>query len=74
MFSYTGLTADQVATIRTDSHIYLLESGRINVVGCKYWRPAQSSPSQGLLKYLVVNIKNAAYMARAMDAAVRKSA
>ncbi|KIW37768.1 uncharacterized protein PV06_09760 [Exophiala oligosperma] len=54
MFSYTGLTADQVATIRTDSHIYLLESGRINVVG--------------------LNIKNAAYMARAMDAAVRKSA
>lgn len=35
MFSYTGLTPEQVAIIQADSHVYMLQSGRINVAGCK---------------------------------------
>ncbi|KAL2406546.1 Aspartate aminotransferase, cytoplasmic [Exophiala dermatitidis] len=33
MFSYTGLTPEQVATIQADSHVYMLKSGRINIAG-----------------------------------------
>jgi aromatic-amino-acid transaminase len=33
MFSYTGLTAEQVNTLRTDYAIYLVGSGRICVAG-----------------------------------------
>ncbi len=33
MFSYTGLTADQVDTLREDYAIYLVRSGRICMAG-----------------------------------------
>jgi len=33
MFSYTGLTGDQVARLRQNHGIYVVNSGRINVVG-----------------------------------------
>jgi len=33
MFSYTGLTVPQVEYLRTNYHIYMLKSGRINICG-----------------------------------------
>lgn len=33
MFSYTGLNPSQVSNMRTDSHVYILSSGRISVAG-----------------------------------------
>ena len=33
MFSYTGLTAEQVRRLRAEDSVYLLESGRANVAG-----------------------------------------
>ncbi|CZR66292.1 probable aspartate aminotransferase, cytoplasmic [Phialocephala subalpina] len=33
MFSYTGLSPEQVATVQTDNHVYILKSGRISVAG-----------------------------------------
>jgi len=33
MFSYTGLTPNQVEFLRTEQHIYMLKSGRINMCG-----------------------------------------
>jgi len=33
MFSYTGLTPKQVEFLRTEHHIYMLKSGRINMCG-----------------------------------------
>ncbi|KAI1052407.1 hypothetical protein LB507_007513, partial [Fusarium sp. FIESC RH6] len=33
MFSYTGLTPEQVASIQQDSHVYILASGRISIAG-----------------------------------------
>lgn len=35
MFSYTGLTPEQVEIIQADSHVYMLKSGRINIAGRK---------------------------------------
>ncbi|GAD98570.1 hypothetical protein FG03981.1 [Paecilomyces variotii No. 5] len=34
MFSYTGLTPEQVAVLQADSHVYLLNSGRVSIAGC----------------------------------------
>jgi len=33
MFSYTGLTKEQVQTLRANSGIYIVDSGRVNVAG-----------------------------------------
>ncbi|KAJ5263329.1 Aspartate [Penicillium angulare] len=33
MFSYTGLTPPQVGAIQSESHVYILKSGRISVAG-----------------------------------------
>ncbi|KAJ5965583.1 hypothetical protein N7481_012297 [Penicillium waksmanii] len=33
MFSYTGLSPEQVSCMRTDGHVYILSSGRISVAG-----------------------------------------
>jgi aspartate/tyrosine/aromatic aminotransferase len=33
MFSFTGLTKDQVARLRSEHSIYIIDSGRINVAG-----------------------------------------
>jgi len=33
MFSYTGLTAEQVRRLRAEDSVYLVESGRANVAG-----------------------------------------
>ncbi|CAN7629568.1 aspartate/tyrosine/aromatic aminotransferase [Aquipseudomonas alcaligenes] len=33
MFSYTGLSADQVARLRSESSVYMVSSGRANVAG-----------------------------------------
>ena len=33
MFSFSGLTLDQVLKLRADNHIYIVDSGRINVAG-----------------------------------------
>lgn len=35
MFSYTGLTVDQALAIRERHHVYMLQSGRISLSGCK---------------------------------------
>lgn len=36
MFSYTGLTREQIKTLRDDYHIYMLDSGRASISGCKF--------------------------------------
>jgi aspartate aminotransferase len=36
MFSYTGLTPEQVAAVQNDSHVYILKTGRISIAGCKF--------------------------------------
>ena len=33
MFSFSGLTQEQVLKLRADNHIYIVGSGRINVAG-----------------------------------------
>ena len=33
MFSYTGLTKEQVARLKAEHAIYIVDSGRINVAG-----------------------------------------
>ncbi|KAJ4108660.1 hypothetical protein NW768_012192 [Fusarium equiseti] len=33
MFSYTGLTPEQVTSIQQESHVYILASGRISIAG-----------------------------------------
>ena len=33
MFSFTGLTKEQVKELREKFHIYLLDSGRANIAG-----------------------------------------
>lgn len=35
MFSYTGLTKDQVKILNQEYHIYMLDSGRISISGRK---------------------------------------
>lgn len=35
MFSYTGLTPNQVQALKEKYHVYLLKSGRASVSGCK---------------------------------------
>lgn len=37
MFSYTGLTAQQVQELRQKHHIYLFSSGRASISGRKYY-------------------------------------
>ncbi len=39
MFSYTGLTAEQVRRLRAEDSVYLVESGRANVAGLDAERP-----------------------------------
>lgn len=39
MFSYTGLTKDQVRILLQKYHIYILDSGRISISGCKLLSP-----------------------------------
>ncbi|XP_035826068.1 aspartate aminotransferase, cytoplasmic [Aplysia californica] len=51
MFSYTGLSEEQVELMKTKYNIYLLSSGRISMCG--------------------ITSKNVAYVAKAIDAAVR---
>ena len=36
MFSYTALTPEQVTKMQTESHVYMHQSGRISVAGCKF--------------------------------------
>ena len=33
MFSFLGLTKDQIVKLREDFHIYMVESSRINIAG-----------------------------------------
>ena len=33
MFSFSGLTREQVLKLRADNHIYIVDSGRINIAG-----------------------------------------
>ncbi|KAJ5266690.1 Aspartate [Penicillium angulare] len=33
MFSYTGLSAEQVESMKTESHVYILKSGRLSIPG-----------------------------------------
>ena len=33
MFSFSGLTQEQVLKLRADNHIYIVGSGRINIAG-----------------------------------------
>ena len=35
MFSYTGLTAEQVDFLAREYHIYMLACGRMSISGCK---------------------------------------
>lgn len=39
MFSYTGLTPQQVQALKEKYHIYLLKSGRASISGCKLATP-----------------------------------
>ena len=39
MFSYTGLTANQAVAIRERHNVYMLQSGRISLSGCKFEHP-----------------------------------
>lgn len=36
MFSYTGLTPEQVQALKEKYHVYLLKSGRASISGCKF--------------------------------------
>ena len=38
MFSYTGLTPNQVQALKEKYHVYLLRSGRASISGCKITR------------------------------------
>ncbi|KAL1953243.1 hypothetical protein VTO42DRAFT_3358 [Malbranchea cinnamomea] len=53
MFSYTGLTPEQVDLLAREFHIYMLRSGRISISG--------------------LNTSNVKYVAKAFDAAVRRT-
>ncbi|PGH13023.1 hypothetical protein AJ80_06507 [Polytolypa hystricis UAMH7299] len=54
MFSYTGLTKEQVQAMIDDMHVYMMGTGRMSIPG--------------------LNSKNVKYVAKAIDAAVRKLA
>ncbi|GKU21660.1 unnamed protein product [Fusarium langsethiae] len=60
MFSYTGLSAKEVQSLRVDFHIYLLESGRISITGLnsrnvKYVAQAFHAVRRKSLEYTAVN-------------------
>ena len=44
MFSYTGLTPNQVQALKEKYHVYLLKSGRASISGCKLHLPNLQKP------------------------------
>lgn len=37
MFSYSGLTKDQVMNFRREYSVYMLEPGEMSITGCKFY-------------------------------------
>lgn len=72
MFSYTGLTPQQVLAMKEKYHIYLLKSGRASVSGCECL--LNCSSCYPLLMIFLVTEKNVEYVARAIDDVVRNVA
>ena len=67
MFSYTGLSKEQVQSLKFDFHIYMLDSGRVSVPGCK------PLILNGLMIYELVNNRNVKYVAEAINQVVRQT-
>jgi aspartate aminotransferase, cytoplasmic len=63
MFSYTGLSPFEVKTLRERFHIYLLNSGRISISGCKFLFTVLGL---GFSNGLTVNKRNVQYVAKAI--------
>ena len=87
MFSYTGLTKEQVKILIEEYNIYLMDSGRISIDGCKFslfllsptdpyglLRPLRSVEVQGLTGIAgdTVNTENVKYVAKGIDAVARR--
>lgn len=68
MFSYTGLTPQQVYALQHKYHVYLLKSGRASISGCKGppWNNLEFE-----LTLSTVSQKNVAYVAQAFDHVIR---
>lgn len=72
MFSYTGLTANQAIAIRERHNVYMLQSGRISLSGCKFEYPTPFDLyDTSKLISITVNTMNACYVAKAIDDVVR---
>jgi aspartate aminotransferase, cytoplasmic len=65
MFTYTGLTTTQVQMLKTEHHIYMLDSGRMSMSGCNVFFKTR--------QLTVVNTKNLRYVAEAINEVVRKT-
>ena len=70
MFSYTGLTPGQVHILREKYHVYMLKSGRASISGCKFFQVIHLLQE---LTFRIVTRKNVAYVAQAIDDAVRNA-
>lgn len=73
MFSYTGLTSEQVDKLRNDFHVYILKSGRISVAGCELFFKYIYLFSAFLIFLLIVNTVNVKYVAQAIDIVARSN-
>lgn len=69
MFSYTGLTPEQVQALKEKYHVYLLKSGRASISGCKL--TLSCSIWRFMLMLYLVSTENVAYIAKAFDDVVR---
>jgi aspartate aminotransferase, cytoplasmic len=65
MFSYTGLKNAQIQMLKTEHHIYMLDSGRMSMSGCEVL--SNTGP------LTVVNTKNVKYVAEAINQVVRQA-
>lgn len=59
MFSYTGFSAEEVRHLKEVWHVYLLDTGRVNIAGCmnSTWKAVLTE----------VNLENVNYVAKAFD-------
>lgn len=73
MFSYTGLTPEQVDIMQADGHVYILKTRRISIAGCKFSFLPRRSSLVYFIDILLETTTNVVHVAKAMDAAVRKS-
>ncbi|KAF6830004.1 aspartate aminotransferase [Colletotrichum plurivorum] len=72
MFSYTGLSASQALRLREEHHIYLFSTGRVSIAGCQYFVLFLHITSFVVANEVLVNSKNVARVAQAIDQVVRE--